>query len=235
MNLAELTPGEITASTLWTDRSDPSKPWVNQQTQGLLPMLNYHSVSRDGGHTWTSPRVIDLSPHPSASTTGPIFWRLGGRGSPSRSSTGSSYDDPAVGRPRAMLRISHDGGRTWPDEAVVAADPSNRIYYWDQRLATHPVTGQIVAMFWTFDRDANADLPIHIAWGTPDGRHWTAPTPTPLDGQHCQPVAIGGDDLVAVYSHRRNPPGVRLGAEPRLRADVGSGRRGRGLRQRGRR
>jgi hypothetical protein len=108
-----------------------------------------------------------------------------------------------------MLRISRDGGRTWPDDVVVASDPANRIYYWDQRLATHPLTGQLVAMFWTFDRDANADLPIHIAWGSADGRRWTLPGATTLDGQHCQPVAIGGDRLVALYTHRRNPPGIR--------------------------
>ena len=52
---------------------------------------------------------------------------------------------------------------------VVAADPANRIDYWDQRLATQPASGQLVAMFWTFDREANADLPIHICWGTPYG------------------------------------------------------------------
>jgi hypothetical protein len=51
---------------------------------------------------------------------------------------------------------------------------------------------------------------IHVAWGSPDGREWTYPQPTSLDGQHCQPVALGGDLLAAAYSHRRNPPGVRV-------------------------
>src|SRR5579871_6818628 len=70
-NLAELTPGELTASVLWTDRTDPTKPWVNQTTQGLLPMRNYHATSTDGGTIWSEPRVIDL-PHPSSSTTVPL-------------------------------------------------------------------------------------------------------------------------------------------------------------------
>ena len=65
-------------------------------------------------------------------------------------------------------------------------------------------------MFWTFDREANADVPIHIAWGSPDGLQWTSPGVTTLDGQHCQPVAVGGDRLVAVYTHRRRPPGIRV-------------------------
>jgi hypothetical protein len=206
--LAELQPGELTASVLWIDRRDPTKPWVNQTTQGLLPMRNYHTTSRDGGTTWSAPRPIDL-PHPSASTTGPVL-RLPNGDLAQPFEHWKGYDDPAVGHPRALLRFSHDDGQTWPDEAIVAADPTNRRYFWDQRLARHPDTGQLVAMFWTFDREANHDVPIHIAWASADGRQWTTPAPTDLDGQHCQPVALGGNLLAAVYSHRRNPPGIRL-------------------------
>jgi hypothetical protein len=207
--IAELTPGELTASVLWTDRSDPSKPWVNQATQGLLPMRNYLTTSRDGGYHWSEPRPIDLEPHPSASTTGPVI-ALPDGALAQPFEHWKAYDDPEQGRPRAMLRLSHDGGRTWPDDVQVAADPDNKRFFWDQRLAQHPDTGELVAMFWTFDREAGCDLPNHISWGTPDGREWTEPQPTILVGQHCQPIAIGGSSLVAAYSHRRNPPGIRV-------------------------
>lgn len=46
MNLAELTPGEITASSLWTDRSDPSKPWVNQELQCEPGNERYRDIFR---------------------------------------------------------------------------------------------------------------------------------------------------------------------------------------------
>ena len=52
------------------------------------------------------------------------------------------------------------------------------------------------------------DVDIHIAWGSPDGRTWTVPIGTGLRGQHCQPIALGGDRLLAVYSHRADPPGI---------------------------
>src|SRR5262245_53464839 len=68
--LAELEPGELTASVLYIDRSDPERPWVNQRTQGLLPMRVFLLTSRDRGWTWSDRRRIDLSPHPSASATG---------------------------------------------------------------------------------------------------------------------------------------------------------------------
>jgi hypothetical protein len=64
-------------------------------------------------------------------------------------------------------------------------------------------------MFWTHDREAGRDLDNHIAWGRPDGSYWSAPVPTGLPGQHCQPIALGGERLAALYVHRQDPPSLR--------------------------
>ena len=77
-----------------------------------------------------------------------------------------------------------------------------------------PETGQLVAMFWTHDRAAGRDIANHIVWGTADGRVWTEPVATPLHGQHCQPIAVGGDRLVALYVHRQDPPSLRAALSP---------------------
>ncbi|TMD26251.1 MAG: hypothetical protein E6I94_10870, partial [Chloroflexi bacterium] len=186
----------------------PAAPWVNQRTLGLRPMRSYHLRSLDGGWTWSERRPFDTAPHPGASPTGPLV-RLadGALGQPFEH--WKEYEDPNPGRPAALLRISGDDGRTWTTEAVVARDPDDRTFYWDQRLAVHPGTGELVAMFWTHDVATGTDRDVHIAWGTPDGRSWTSPAPTGLEGQHCQPVAVGGDRLVALFSHRARPAGVR--------------------------
>ena len=65
-------------------------------------------------------------------------------------------------------------------------------------------------MFWTHDRETETDIENHIAWGTPDGRKWSAPSSTGWRGQHCQPVALGGNRLAAVYVHRHDPPSLRI-------------------------
>ena len=118
------------------------------------------------------------------------------------------YEDPTPGIPCAWLRLSPDDGATWTEDVLVAAHPDNAIYYWDQRLATHPVDGRIVNMFWTHVPADGRDIDVHICWGTPDGRTWTVPVGTGLAGQHCQPISLGGDRLVAVYSHRESPGGI---------------------------
>ena len=63
-------------------------------------------------------------------------------------------------------------------------------------------------MFWTHDPLAGRDRDVHLAWGSPDGRRWTAPRGTGLPGQHCQPIPLGGGRLVAVYARRQDPPGI---------------------------
>ena len=186
---------------LWTDRSDPSHPWVHPVTQGLLGMRSYLIRSTDGGRSWPDRRRIDLGAHPGASVTGPVL-RLSDGMLAQPFENWKEYEDPTPGIPAAWLRLSPDDGATWTDDVLVARHPDNAIYYWDQRLATHPVDGRIVNMFWTHVPADGRDIDVHISWGTPDGRTWTDPVGTGLPGQHCQPISLGGDRLLAVYSHR---------------------------------
>lgn len=204
--IAELVPGELTGASLWVDRAGPYRPFVHPRTQGLLPMRICHTTSRDGGRTWTQRRAIDARPHPGASPTGPMLRLRNALAQPYEH--WKEYDDPTPARPAALLRLSADDGVSWPAFVTVAADPANRRYYWDQRLAVASETGQIVAMFWTHDALAGQDLDVHIAWGTPNGQRWSAPRGTGLPGQHCQPIPLGGDRLVAVYARRRDPAGI---------------------------
>jgi BNR repeat-like domain len=206
--LAELSPGELTASVLWTDRSDPTAPWVDPTTQGLLGMRTYHLLSTDGGRSWPTRRRIDLGSHPGASPTGPVV-RLADGVLAQPFEHWKDRHDPEPGRPAAWLRLSSDGGLTWPTDVLVAHHPDDALFYWDQRLETHPADGRLVNMFWTHDVTAARDVDVHIAWGTPDGRTWTTPIGTGLPGQHCQPISLGGDRLLAIYSHRIDPPGIR--------------------------
>jgi hypothetical protein len=206
--IAELTPGVCTASVLWTDRSDPGRPWINPRTQGLLGMRAYHLVSRDGGRSWPERRRIDLSPHRGASTTGPVL-RLADGALAQPFEHWKEYEDEEPAQPAAWLRVSMDDGASWPEDVLVAQHPEGALFYWDQRLEAHPDDGRLVNMFWTHEVGAGRDRDVHVAWGTPDGRTWTVPVATGLPGQHCQPISLGGDRLVAVYSHRGDPPGIR--------------------------
>ena len=206
----ELTPGELTATSLLGDRSHRERPFINPLTQGLLPMRVIHSKSSDGGRTWGPPRQMDTSPHVGASTCTHAIMRLADDVLVQPYEHWKEYDDPAPGVPGARLRYSFDDGETWPEFTTVAQHPDNRLAYWDQRLDVHPDSGQLVAMFWTHDFEAGVDIDVHICWGSADGHEWSVPQPTALPGQHCQPLSLGGNCLLAAYSHRGDPPGIAL-------------------------
>ncbi len=204
----EFEPGRLVGAFVWVDRSDPERSFVNPDTAGVLPMRALTAESTDGGATWHAFRTVDLSPHVGCSVTGPIM-RLPGDVLALPYERWKEYDDPRPGDHGAQLRLSRDGGLTWSETVTVASDPDAHVFYWDQRIAVHPETGQLVGMFWTHDRRVEQDTENHIAWGTPDGLDWTSPRPTGWRGQHCEPIAVGGDRLVALYVHRHDPPSLR--------------------------
>ena len=206
----ELLPGRLTATALWVDRSDPDLPFIHPVTQGLLPMRILHVESADDGCTWSPPRPMDTSPHLATSPCSHAVIQLPGGVLAQPYEQWKEYEDPTPGRPAARLRFSRDGGRTWPEFVTVARHPDNALAYWDQRLAIHSVDGRLAATVWTHEFRMGSDIDIHIAYGTSDGRSWTIPRSTGLPGQHCQPLSLGGDRLLAVYSRRRDPPGIVL-------------------------
>lgn len=205
----ELAPTRLLGVFVWVDRSNPELSFVNPETTGILPMKNLLAESSDGGATWGPHRIVDLGPEPACSCTGPVFALPGGELALPYEHW-KEYDDSAPSRQAALLRISDDGGQTWPERVVVAQSADSSIYYWDQRETRHPETGELVTTFWTHDREAGADIENHIVRGAADGRRWSAPEPTGWQGQHCQPVALGGDRLAAIYVHRHDPPSLRI-------------------------
>ncbi|MGI8423320.1 MAG: sialidase family protein [Chloroflexota bacterium] len=206
--ITETSSSVLMGTCLWVDHSDPALPFLNSQTQGLLPEKILHVKSHDGGHTWSPPRVMETTPHVATSPcTMPVLPLADGRLAQSYE-TWKTYHDTSALCPQAFLRFSVDGGETWPEWAEVTGHTENALYFWDQRLAIHPRTGEIVRMCWTHDPRAGIERDVHIAWGTRDGRKWTVPVGTGLPGQHCQPIAIDGDRLVAVYARRHDPAGI---------------------------
>lgn len=214
--LAELTPGELTGTFVWVDRTDPSRSFVHPETAGVLGMRNLIACSVDGGVTWSDWRELDLGPEQGCSCTGPIFEIAPGvLAFPYE--TWKAYEDTSPGTHTASLRLSHDDGKSWNERRIVATDPSERVFYWDQRIAVHPETGELVAMFWTHDRSLGADIENHIAWSSGPDVAWSTPVSTGWSGQHCQPLSLGGDLLAAIHTERTAPGGIII----RLSDDFG--------------
>ena len=213
--------GRLLGVFMWMDRSDPGLPLANPETQGILPSKVLVAESEDVGHTWGSLREVPLLPHKGNALTGNILaLRDGGLALPYEA--WKEYHDTSPGQHHAALRLSSNGGRTWRGPEIVAHDAQGRLLFWDQRLAVNPEDGRLIAMFWTHDREAQQDVAIHVAWGSPDGRSWSAPVSTGIAGQICVPLWLPGGRVFAAYVHRHHPPSLRA----ILSNDVASGSAG---------
>jgi len=199
----------VLAVLYWVDHSDPSRPFFNERTQGLLDSRIMLCWSNDDGDTWSPPQLVDTDPfHMPTPITGPIL-AVGGGELALQFELNKTYDDPGVWRHHSVLMLSADEGRTWPRHALAGADPANRIFYWDQRPAVL-ADGRILDAFWTYDTVSDRYLNIHAALSADRGRTWSEPWDIGVSGQPAPPVDLRDGRLALVFVDREGPPAIRL-------------------------
>jgi hypothetical protein len=205
---------KVLATLYWVDNSDPSLPFYNEQTEGLLDSRILFAESADGGGTWTTPVLMDTAPFKDPTPiTGPVLLLPDGERI-CQFETNKSYFDTSKWVHSSILMFSRDGGRTWPRHAVVTRDP--RIFYWDQRAQVLP-DGRIFDLFWTYDNQAAAYLNIHARESGDGGRTWSEIRDTGVPGQPAPVVALKDGRLAMVYVDRTGSTAIRC----RISADQG--------------
>jgi hypothetical protein len=200
---------KVLAALCWVDHSYPALPFFNEETEGLLDTRIFLSLSKDGGITWSVPRLIDTSPFSIPTPlTGPVLvlpndeWAL-------QFELNKSYYDPDPWRHASILKFSFDRGQSWPHYSIVSGDPVNRIFYWDQRPAVLE-DGTLLDVFWTYDRSTANYLNIHARRSTSCGRTWSDIWDTGVPGQPSQPVSLPDSRIGMVYVDRTAAPAIKL-------------------------
>jgi hypothetical protein len=200
----------VVATLCREDYSRPFLPMFNEQTEGLMDMKIYTAFSEDGGETFSAPKPVDCGKYrdvPTA-TTGPMLvmpdgtWMI-------QFEVNKHYFEPAPWQHASAIVISRDKGATWSDAVDVHTDPQRRIFCWDQRLAVAPPGNALVALFWTFDRAANAYLNIRSRRSHDGGRTWGPLADTGVAGQPARLAALDERRMVMVYVDRSAVPVVK--------------------------
>jgi hypothetical protein len=200
----------------WVDHSDPSLPFFNETTEGLLDTRIFLAWSEDEGDTWSQPRQVDTAPlNVPTPITGPVL-RLPDGELACQFELNKPYHDLETWRHASVLMFSNDGGESWPEHVLSSSDPDNRIFYWDQRPAVLP-DGKILNVFWTFDRDQSAYRNIHARQSVDHGRTWSELWDTGVPGQPAPLIPLPADRLGMVYVDRTASPLLKM----RVSADGG--------------
>jgi hypothetical protein len=205
-NLA-ITGDRLTISGFRFKREVPGQPFFNEKTGGLLDFESLFFESMDGGRTWKGPIIVKppagvrLIIYESIHALEDGDWVVSGEHY-------KSYHDAKPFNPRVILLFSKDKGRTWKEkvEAVGGADAKKA--FWHARLARLS-DGTWISLPWTGSRLAKKNLPLHVIRGSRDGRRWTKPVATKIEGQTNMPIDLGDGRLGLVYSCRNaDKPGI---------------------------
>lgn len=193
----------------WIDQTKPELVFFNPATEGLLDTRIFLSVSEDGGATWSVPSIVDTPAYPVPTpTTGPVL-KLGNGELACQFELNKHYEDPEAWRHAAVLAFSRDGGVSWDEYAVAAHDPSNRLYYWDQRPSVLS-GGEILNVFWTYDNELAQYANIHARKSADHGRTWSDYWDTGVPGQPAPVVPFGDNAIAMVYVDRTEAPAIRM-------------------------
>jgi hypothetical protein len=196
----------VLATLYWVDMSDPSLPFFNEETEGLLGSFIMFAESEDGGSTWSEPTLMDTTPfNVPCAITGPVRVFPDGERM-CHFETNKTYYDTTKWTHSSVMMFSRDGGRTWPRYSVVTRHPT--IFYWDQRPSILP-DGRVFDLFWTYDNAAAKYLNIHANVSSDRGQPWSGLWDTGVPGQPAPPVALRDGRLAMVYVDREGPTAIR--------------------------
>ncbi len=205
--LVEISPDRLLLFATWFDRTEPERPLFDPVTEGILRSKLLMAASTDEGKSWSDWRVLSTGQLKGCASTGPVLrWSDGTLAVPFESF--KEYDDPRPCVPGSWMIVSADGGQTFSEPMLVAQDPHNRVYYWDQRLCTATSgDSHFFAFFWSHDRNQKQDLPIHLRRGeVRDGRiQATDLETTTIPGQIAAPLQLNDGRVLAFVVDRGQP------------------------------
>ncbi|MDB5390273.1 MAG: hypothetical protein JWM11_5919 [Planctomycetaceae bacterium] len=209
--LVEVEPGRLLLFATWFDRSDPTRPLFDPVTEGILHSREILAISSDNGTTWSSWQVLATPGLSGCAGTGPaVHWADGTIAMAFESF--KEFDELQPASHGAWILVSRDGGRSFEQPLLVARDPENRVYYWDQRLCPAGPAGEFVGLFWTHDRAQERDLHVHLRHlKLTDSQLEVGPIQvTPIRGQIAAPLVLEDGRLLAFVVDRNRPGTMKL-------------------------
>jgi hypothetical protein len=214
MGMTQLRGGDVLAVVIGLDKR-LDRPVYNPDGEGLVPIANHFVRSPDQGATWPSVWALTGQPIPQTASQGLLTLPDGDV--LMTFETFKEYDEPGIWRYKGGMLRSHDDGRTWGEQVISAAsdfegDPHDTMW-WDPRIARLG-DGTLVQFYYAFRHRTSGEGPVHAAWSGDDGRTWTPPAPTTLDGQATYPIALPGGDgrRLLTFRQRRSGAGTMIAA-----------------------
>jgi hypothetical protein len=184
-------------------RDDPELGLINRENLGYTAMDLIMLTSDDRGTTWSGPTTIEPP------MVGPGFetchrvvelsdgrWIL-------PTSTWKGWDGDAPNGMDAILLVSPDRGRTWPEAIRVMAAYDRGIVHWEQSVVELP-DGRLLSVAWAVEESSGRTLPTPFAVTGPDGR-FGPPCETGLTAQTAKIIRLTDGRILCLYRNNAEP------------------------------
>ena len=160
-------------------------PEIREKWKGM-----WNRVSKDNGRTWgPSFKTPTGTPHgPTSMKNGKII-----------------YVRPSV-------FTSENEGETWSEIAQIERNPTewkSRYAFLSEQHAVECADGTLVALSRYASKGGNSDIELRQIESSDEGKTWTQPRKTGMEGYPAHLLRLKNDWLLAVYGHRVPPLGQR--------------------------
>lgn len=189
-------------------RSDPDLPAASPVTGGVLKDKVFYCISEDGGRTWSEDVEVPTTWVASTEASAPIYilqdgsWATPISGFP-------TWDGTMVSRLCGRLLRSYDNGQTWNDDTVCLEFPGDTVTCYEQRMCQLE-DGTLVVIGWNEDTKTGERLHNHVAFSFDNGKTFSAPVDTGIQGQASSIMALEGTRVLSLHALRRDTdePGI---------------------------
>ena len=213
MYVTPLSSSEAFGTLIWVDTSDPSRPYYNPETSGILNHIPFFTYSDDAGRSWVEPWMMEGVPRPRPmAVTSPTLSLPDGRlccqveVHKHHDETGPMFFESAVA-------FSKDMGKTWGDYTLVNKGEEGGCFFWDQRM--NIINGALLGLYWSWDDGKSEYVNARAIYSTaeaqkPLGSCWTEAYDTGIPGQPSQPVLLGDGSVGMAYVERTGAPAIKV-------------------------
>ena len=181
--VCEAAPGRLSAVYEYIE-TDESQPLFSPKTDGMQQAYIRCAVSNDNGLTWEPARDIGFRLPEIIVTGQPCVTPDGSIGFPTE--THNVWEKSYVDGPAAWFIVSRDGGATYDEGFLMAADKG--LLYGDARLTFDG--DEMISYFWCYDMVNVCDKPVHKCVSHDSGRTWSKPQPLDLKMQISSPFFV---------------------------------------------
>ena len=203
--------GSLIATGYVFVRPTPLTPVVDPATFALLELRNKVSFSSDGGRIWSVPDYFDIEGQP-LELSGPCIelasCRIIGATAP--------FHLGKAGH-AGWIVASDDRGRSWHKFSEFYRSAGGNVSTWESRLCEF-APGKVAVIFWAYDNAAGVNLNNHIVLSADGGESFAPAIDTGIKGQASNLMALGGNKILTIHSHREAPVGLVV-----RRVDIGNG------------